>query len=194
MLLAHLGGGLTSLREQRFEEAVAWLEVALRMSESPNLGAWWAAAGSPLGRAWVGLGRVEEAIALLEQVVARTVSSRGSGHVLRSLHLAEAYCLAGRADEALHIATDALELAREYGEQGHEAYALLLLGQLATEAGSEGDAINYLQAALDIARYLGMKPLEARVYALLAQCPGVVQPSSHEPSAPEEAHSTMSQA
>jgi tetratricopeptide (TPR) repeat protein len=167
MLVAHLGRGLVYLRERRFEEAAACLEVALGLSERPVLRAWWGAVGSPLGRAWAALGRPEQAVGLLERVVSHTASSRGSGHALRSVHLGEAYLLAGRPDAAMQTARGALDLARSHGERGHEAYALLLTAQLALALGNEPEAIACARAAEDIAAELGMKPLQARVREVL---------------------------
>jgi tetratricopeptide (TPR) repeat protein len=169
--LAHLGRGLVHLRQERFADAAAWLEPVLSFAEKPNLEAWWGAIASPLGRAWVGLGRVADAVALLESVVAHSVSSRGSGHVLRTIHLGEAYLAAGRVPNASTIASHALKLAQAHGERGHEAYALLLLGQVAMAQGLFEDAHASLTAAEALSAELGMSPLNGRVRRLLAQRP-----------------------
>jgi tetratricopeptide (TPR) repeat protein len=169
ILLAQLGRGLVHLREERFADAAAWLEPALSFSHKPALRAWWGAIGSPLGRAWLGLGRVTESMSLLEKVVAHSASPRGSGHVLRSIHLAEAYLAAERVSDAGRLATEAHELARAHGERGHEAYALLLLAELA-RAGEQIDAaINYAHEARQLCAELNMQPLGRRVARSLAE-------------------------
>jgi class 3 adenylate cyclase/tetratricopeptide (TPR) repeat protein len=169
ILLAHLGRGLVHLREERFADAAAWLEPALSFSHKPSLRGWWGALGSPLGRAWLGLGRVSEAMSLLEKVVAHSASPRGSGHVLRSIHLAEAYLAAERIPAAATLANEAHALARAHGERGHEAYALLLLAELARAGGQIDEAINYAHEARQLCAELQMQPLVRRVTKSLAE-------------------------
>jgi tetratricopeptide (TPR) repeat protein len=168
ILLAHLGRGLVHLREERFADAAAWLEPALSFSHKPSLRGWWGALGSPLGRAWLGLGRVTEAMSLLEKVVAHSASPRGSGHVLRSIHLAEAYLAAERIPAAATLANEAHALARAHGERGHEAYALLLLAELARAGEQIDEAINYAHEARQLCAELQMQPLVRRVAKSLA--------------------------
>jgi len=79
--------------------------------------------------------------------------------------MAEAYRLAGRADEAVAAATDAYRLASEQGERGSAAGALRML------AAATADAKSY-EAALDAARALGLRPVEALCHlgrAILAE-------------------------
>ena len=53
--------------------------------------------------------------------------------------MGEALFAAGRVDEARAAATRALDLARERGEQGHEAWALRLLGEIAAHPRATAD-------------------------------------------------------
>ena len=168
ILLAHLGRGLVHLREERFADAAAWLEPALSFSHKPGLQPWWRALGSPLGRAWLGLGRVAESMSLLEKVVAHSAGPRGS-HVLRSIHLAEAYLAAEKLPDAGRLATEAHEFARAHGERGHEAYALLLRAELARAREQIDEAINYAQEARQLCAELQMQPLGRRVAQSLAE-------------------------
>ena len=74
--------------------------------------------------------------------------------------------LAGRLDSALELGHQALTLAREHGERGHEAWALLLLGEIASHCDpSEAQkAEDHYQQALAFATELGMRPLVAHCH------------------------------
>src|SRR4029453_8645271 len=92
--------------------------------------------------------------------------------------LGEAHLHAGRLEEAHARAAHALDLARTYQERGHEAYALRLLGDIATHRDPpqvEAAEASYRQA-LALADELGMRPLQAHChrglgtgYATIAQ-------------------------
>jgi len=80
--------------------------------------------------------------------------------------LSEALVLAGRVDEALSLARDALARSRDHKERGYEAWALRLLGEIAsypqsldTET-SEG----HDREAAALATELGMRPLAAHCH------------------------------
>jgi tetratricopeptide (TPR) repeat protein len=169
ILLAHLGRGIVLLREERYDEAAAWLEPALSFSDQPNLHAWWRALGSPLGRAWLAQRRVADATSLLERVVEHSASSSGSGHVLRSIHLGEAYLAADRLTDAAKLGAEAFELARTHEERGHEAYALLFLAEIARKGQQIGQALQHAQAAEQLATALQMRPLQTRTSKFLEE-------------------------
>jgi tetratricopeptide (TPR) repeat protein len=80
--------------------------------------------------------------------------------------LSEAYLLAGRLDEALHHAAQALDLARQYQQRGHQAWALWLLGEsTARQVSPEGEpAASHYRQALTLAEELGMRPLQAHCH------------------------------
>ena len=88
--------------------------------------------------------------------------------MLRSIHLAEAYLAAERIPAAARLANEAHALARAHGERGHEAYALLLLAELARAAGQIDEAINYAHEARQLCAEHRMQPLIRRVAKLLA--------------------------
>jgi hypothetical protein len=67
--------------------------------------------------------------------------------------------LAGRGDEAIAAAREAQRLATGQQERGYAAGALRMLGEAVTEP---GEAERHAAAALEEARRLGMRPLEAR--------------------------------
>jgi tetratricopeptide (TPR) repeat protein len=77
--------------------------------------------------------------------------------------------LAGRLKEAHALAERALALAREHKERGNEAYALRLLGDIATrhEPPAIASAEAHYQQALALAEELGMRPLQAHCHRSL---------------------------
>jgi tetratricopeptide (TPR) repeat protein len=83
-----------------------------------------------------------------------------------SLALGEAHLLAGHLEEAQALAECTLALTRAHQERGHQAYALRLLGDIATHrAPPDVDAATapYRQA-LALAEELGMRPLVAHCH------------------------------
>ena len=75
-------------------------------------------------RTW---GASDEALPLLEEAVERAAAMKlRANHSLRLARLAEAHVAAGRAESAFPVAAQALDLAQEHRERGHEAHALRL--------------------------------------------------------------------
>src|SRR5262249_2582586 len=115
-----------------------------------------------LGAAHTLSGRVTDAVPLLtqsmEQVMATERQASDSHFVL-----GEAQMLAGHLEEAQNFAEQALALAREHHERGHQAYALRLLGDIAArrEPPEVAQAEVHYQQALALADELGMRPLVA---------------------------------
>jgi tetratricopeptide (TPR) repeat protein len=136
------------------------LELAVDRSRAAGLPVVFPVAASTLGLAHALAGRHADAVALLDEAVARAGS--GWSHALPFACLAEGYFLAGRADEAEREAERALDLARAKGERGIEAWILRLLGEI----GSGGDApraaaLDAYRAALALAAEFDMQPLAA---------------------------------
>jgi tetratricopeptide (TPR) repeat protein len=113
-------------------------------------------------------GRIAEAMPWLRRALERasTADSRAEAQVFCRLSLGEARMLAGHPAEAQNLAEQALVLAREHQERGHEAYALRLLGDLAAQCDSPAcePAVAYYQQALTLADELGMRPLMAHCH------------------------------
>ena len=81
---------------------------------------------------------------------------------LVGLQLGEAYLKGRRMQDALVKTTEALTLARERGERGHEAYGLKIMGDIiATDGSDDQEAMSNYQGAKVIAESLGMRPLLA---------------------------------
>ncbi len=78
---------------------------------------------SGLGYAYTLSGRLSEGLPLLEESLLgdASISAMGLGLAVRVSRLAEAYRLAGRADEALARARSAVDLSRKHKERANEA-------------------------------------------------------------------------
>ena len=82
------------------------------------------------------------------------------------LPLGEAHLLAGRLEEAQALAERTLALTRAHQELGNQAYALRLLGAIATrrDPPQAGLAVAHYRQALTLADELGMRPLVAHCH------------------------------
>jgi len=99
---------------------------------------------------------------------------RVEGHALLLARLGEAYLLDGRIGDAQTIGCQALQLARETGQRGHEAYALCLMGdigsrELLVDIGAA--EASYCQA-FALVEELSMRPLLAHCHAGLGRLYG----------------------
>jgi tetratricopeptide (TPR) repeat protein len=146
--------------------AVVLLERGLMLTREWNLHFSFQGTGG-LGYVYALSGRVAEGIPMLEHAVS-AIATMGLGayRPLFLMYLGEAYVLASRLEDALEVAGRALAVARERGQRGYEAWALHLLGEIATRRHprdvetAEGD---YRQA-MGVAEELGMRPLLARCH------------------------------
>ena len=120
-----------------------------------------------LGLAYALEGRVAAGLALVEQGVEQAVA-RGIPRFLAPsvACLSEAYLLAGRLEDARQRAAQAVDLARQYQQRGHQAWALWLLGEsTARQASPEVEpAAGHYRQALALAEELGMRPLQAHCH------------------------------
>ena len=119
---------------------------------------------SNLGLAYVLSGRPSEGFPLLEHAIDQSRDMNLMCHV--SLHVANlsgSHLLEGRTDEALSQAQRALDLARNHGERGHEAWCLRLLGDIYAHPDTldAEKAETHYQQALVQAKERGMPPLIA---------------------------------
>ncbi len=91
---------------------------------------------------------------------------RLEGHSLLLAWLAEAYVLVGRIEEATTTVRQALQFAQETGERGHEAYALYLMGKIASCAVpvNVAAAETTYYHGLALAEELSMRPLVAHCH------------------------------
>jgi tetratricopeptide (TPR) repeat protein len=82
------------------------------------------------------------------------------------VHLGEAYLLADRVEDARACADRAVRLARQRGERGYEAWALRVLGEMASRQARPdvATAEAHYGAAMALASELGMRPLAAHCH------------------------------
>jgi tetratricopeptide (TPR) repeat protein len=143
------------------------LERALALSREWKVTLWSPFLLGSLGAVHARSGEVGRGLALIQEALARYgTTGLGLGHSLVLVHLGEACTRAGRMDEALAAGEQALALCRERGEQGHEAWALRLLGEVAAgqHALEVARAEAHYRAAMDLADRLGMRPLLAHCH------------------------------
>jgi len=124
-------------------------------------------ATSALGYAYALLGRIADALPLLDQCASRDLSETRMYSVPRVyLRTGEAYLVAGRLDEATQMALRARDLAQQRRERGCLAEALRLLGEIAVHQDPpevESAEVHYRQA-LVAAEEFGMRPLQAHCH------------------------------
>jgi DNA-binding SARP family transcriptional activator len=172
LMLAYLAAGRLHLRKGDVERALAFLEKCREVDRLGNFEIWSASISSTVGQAYLLGGRLDEAVALLTEAVEQAASMKSMfGHSLRLAYLGEAVLLMGRVEEALHHARCSLEVSRTQREQGHEAYALRLLAEIAARQvpiDVESATAAY-HLALGLAEELGMRPLMAQCHLGLGQ-------------------------
>jgi len=166
--------GMVCNRKGDYERSVQLLERAYDFMEMANISfstGFNGVTGS-LGTAYFHVGRVEEAIPLLEQGWARSLTQKAiSDLFIGAPALAEAYLEVGRPEAALSIAQEAVGLAREQGKRGFLAWQLHALAQIQARrdppdlAAAEG----HYQEAMTIAEVLGMRPLQAHCHLSLGR-------------------------
>ena len=124
-----------------------------------------ASAAPWLGLAYALSGRGSEAMPLLEQAVEHGAKGTGD-HAWQTGVTGEGYLMAGRIGDAAKLADRSLRFAREGKERGHEAWALRLLGEIASRRHPpdiEQATTHYCQA-IGLAEELGMRPLVAHCH------------------------------
>jgi tetratricopeptide (TPR) repeat protein len=167
LMLAYLAAGRLHLRKGEVARAIDFLESCREAQRLGNLEVWSASIWSSLGYACLLDGRLDEAVRLLTESIEQANSTKSTfGHSLRLAYLGEAVLLMGRTDEAFHYARSALEVSRTQREQGHEAYVLRLLAEIAARRDPldvEAAVAAYRQA-LDLADDLEMRPLAAQCH------------------------------
>jgi tetratricopeptide (TPR) repeat protein len=158
------GLGHVYLHKGAWPQAIAWLERGLEVCKAWDIPLLLYLVSSTLGYAYVLAGRVSDALPLLEP----SASTEGVGILRGRVHgwLSEAYLRLGRRDEALAVAERGLELCRAHAQQGEQAWALWLLGEIHAHhhpPEAERAAATY-RAALALAEALGMRPLQAHCH------------------------------
>jgi DNA-binding NtrC family response regulator/tetratricopeptide (TPR) repeat protein len=170
---AYAGIGYLHVLRGDVEPALAVLEPAVRLTREGNSPLWFPRVASALGHAYALAGRIQDAIGLLEEAVSRARTMKlVSGRAFMVGILSEARMQGRQGPEALELAHEALRLAQDQNERGHEAWIRWLLGRLALERAAPPDleqALGYLRESLEAASELGMRPLLARAHLALGR-------------------------
>jgi tetratricopeptide (TPR) repeat protein len=172
LVVACAGLGNVCVLQGNLDRAALVLERGLGIDPGEPVGRAWPLVASALGAAWTGLGRVDDALPLLERAVERAISMKlMANHPLRLVRLAEALVRAGRVESAFPVAAQAFDLAQEQHERGHEAYALRLLGDVwaARDALDLDKAEKHYRRGLALAEQLGMRPLQGHCHLALGR-------------------------
>jgi tetratricopeptide (TPR) repeat protein len=167
LVVACVGLGTVLVLQGEVERAASILDRGLRTDPGEPIGRVWPFVASTLGAAYISLGRLDDALPLLEQAVERAVAMKlMANHPLRLVRLAEAHLVLGRPESASLLAVKAIDLAQEQRERGHEAYALKLLGDVwAMRDDADPDrAVEHYRKALALAVQLGMRPLQGHCH------------------------------
>ena len=156
--------GQLALRQGNLPMALSLLERAVRICREADLHVYFNDSAAELGAAYALSGRIADAMPLLTQAMEQSMAiDRVDSQTRCRLILAEAKMLAGCLEEAHAQAEQALAFTCAYQEQGYQAYALRLLGDIAMRRHSPelDKAESHYQQALTLAEELGMRPLQA---------------------------------
>jgi tetratricopeptide (TPR) repeat protein len=123
-----------------------------------------------LGLAYALVGRAVDSATLLERVH----PARDANGARWFTRKADGYLLIGRLPEAQSAADGALEIARDFGERGHEASALRVRGDVEARSGEASwrQALDDYNAGLAIAEDRGLRPVAARCRLGLSRAAG----------------------
>jgi tetratricopeptide (TPR) repeat protein len=177
LVCASWGVGLLALRQGDLPRVLPSLERAMGMCQDADLSGWFPRIASLVGAAYALTGRVADAVPLLTQALEQTIAEGTAEHqVFYALSLGEGQALAGHMEEAHTLAEQALTLAHELQERGHEAYALRLLGEIAVhrDPPEVEQAEAHYHEALALADELGMRPLQAHCHRGLGMLYGTL--------------------
>jgi transcriptional regulator with AAA-type ATPase domain/tetratricopeptide (TPR) repeat protein len=172
LVTAYFGLGYLFVRKGDLTDAVTILEPALEMTRAAHSPVWFPRIASLLGGSYGLAGRPHQGRPLLEEALERSSAMHlVSGRSLILVWLAESWMAAGDLERAREIGTQALGLAREHKEQGHEAWALYTIGRLAARIDplSHEEATRLIDHALRLATELSMRPLAAHCHVVFGQ-------------------------
>jgi tetratricopeptide (TPR) repeat protein len=159
--------GLLSLRQGDLPRALLLLERAMGICHEAELPIYFPWMAGALGAAYSLGGRVADAVPLLTQAMEQAIATEMVRYQsFCSLSLGEAQVLAGRMEEAQALTERALALSRKLQERGNQAYALRLLGDIATRRDLPDieQAETHYRQALALVNELGMRPLQAHCH------------------------------
>jgi class 3 adenylate cyclase/tetratricopeptide (TPR) repeat protein len=158
---AYISVGILHVRWGDLARAIPILERALTLSRVSDVAALFPGVASALGYAYALAGRTAEGISLLENAIAHAVSTQiRARQSLWNTWLSETYLLAHMSTPARESAQRAVDLSRELGARGNEAYALRMAAEVFAQDDKRIDeAEPAYRRAIALAEELGMRPL-----------------------------------
>jgi tetratricopeptide (TPR) repeat protein len=151
----------------QFDQAIRVAERGVAVARDWNLAFQSVINTDQLGQMYALSGRVTEGLSLLHEALT-AMESMGLVQFLSPMivRLGETYVLADRLEDALTVARRGLTLASERGHRGVEAWALRLLGEIASrhDRPDTAAADAHYGAAIALASELGMRPLVAHCH------------------------------
>ncbi len=180
--------GLASLNNLRgdLSQAARLLERAVALCREWTITIWIPLATASLGHVYTCSGRLEEGLSWLQEgLTAFESTGNGLFHLLSVVQFGEAQLLANQVEDARACADRSVMLARERGERGHEAWALRLLGEVAShqDRPDVATAETHYSTAIALASELGMRPLVAHCHlglGMLSAKIGQLEPARAE--------------
>ena len=168
---ARCSHGLLLLVQGEIDEAIRVLEECAKFCQLAEIRVLFPQVASYLGLAYALSGGLDEAIPLMQKADEETgLIGRKAGQSLRIAWHGYAHLLAGQIDEAEKLAQRAFELSQAANEEGHHAWTLKLLGDIAASKKSTGhQAEIYYGQALTLSSKLEMIPLQAHSSLALGQ-------------------------
>ena len=148
----------------RHAEVVTMLQETVRLCRAHDLSTMSPPAIAALGGALACSGRVVEGLALLERADADKISLHGGRYneFYIPVNLGIVLTLAGRHGDAVAAARRAVAATQAFGQAGHHADALYVLGEAECAAANPEAAFRHFEAARDAAAACGMTPLRSR--------------------------------
>jgi class 3 adenylate cyclase/tetratricopeptide (TPR) repeat protein len=167
LIWACLGLGHLNLRSGELQKAISAQKRALELIRVWNIPTYFPWAAAQFGYALTLTGNLSEGTQFLDDALKRAVvTSYMVGHLLWLTCLGEAHLLAGRMEEAVKVAVQALSRCRDCGEKGNMAWTMRLLGEIeAHRDPPEAEKANECyRNAIAIAEELRMRPLIAHCH------------------------------
>jgi class 3 adenylate cyclase/tetratricopeptide (TPR) repeat protein len=178
LVYAYYAAGVVLLIKGEFDEAIKRLECGLKVCEASNIAVQRPLVVSCLSDAYAYVGRFNEAIALLESEIdhRKWISGIGGqqlpfGKAMRMVWSSETYLTVGRVADAEALAVHVLQVLSSAKDRGSEAWLLRILGDVVSRQSplNATRALANYSRATELARELGMRPLEAHCYLGLGQ-------------------------
>ena len=167
LIMAYRALGHLYLRKGDLDVAIRFLERCRELGQTWNIPTSPSGVPSYLGYACILSGHLAEGLPLLERTIEESLS-RGQlqGRTFPFIHLSEGYRLANRIEDAIRLAGQALDFARDHKLRPHQAWALRALGEIAShrDPPDTEKAEAFYREARTLADQLGMRPLVAHCH------------------------------